>query len=198
MFLLAMVLVGAGAALTGYLFTGMSERTSVVVVARDVPVGQQITNADVATTMVAADGRVATVPGRQLRDVVGRLAAVDLRRGTLLAPSQLTTALSPRQGQQVVPVAVRVSQLPARGLQPGDQVLVVATPGSGGQGDAASGNQAAPLTQDTPATVDLVSAPDADGAVRVDLVVDARVGPAIARQASTGRIGFVLTWRGVR
>ncbi len=52
------------------------------------------------------------------------------------------------------------------------------------------------MTQDTPATVDAVSSPDADGTVRVDLVVDARVGPAIVKQASTGRIGIVLTSRG--
>lgn len=200
MLLLAVALVVIGAALAGYLFTGMSDRVSVVVVTRNVPVGQQLTAADVSTTMVAADTTVAQIPGRQRDQVVGRMAAVDLRAGTLLAPSQLTTALSPRPGQQVVPVAVTSRQLPARGLRPGDQVLVIATPGSvsAGQSEATGGNQAAALTQDTAATVDQVSAPDAEGAVRVDLVVDARVGSAIAKQASTGRIAFVLTARGTR
>jgi hypothetical protein len=196
MFLLAFLLVSAGATLAGYLYTGMSERSSVIVVMRDVPVGQQITAADVGTATVAADGNVATIPGRQLHEVIGRLAAVDLRRGSLLAASEITTALSPRPGQQVVPVSVRASQLPARGLRPGDQVLVIPTPGSGNQADSAQPNGATPLAQDTPATVDQVSAPDIEGAVRVDLVVDARAGPALAKQASTGRIGFVLTSRG--
>ncbi len=197
MAVLGVLLVVAGALIAAYLFTGMSDREPVVVVTRDVPVGAQISAADVATTPVAVDPGVAVIPGHQLRQVVGRFAAVDLRRGTLLAPSQLTGALSPRPGQQVVPVAMRVSQLPARGLQPGDQVLVVATPGEQGQAQAAaSGEGTGPLTQDTPATVDAVSSPDADGTVRVDLVVDARVGPAIVKQASTGRIGIVLTSRG--
>lgn len=198
MFVFAAVLMGTGALLAGYLFTSMSDRVPVVVLARDVPVGQQITVADVGTAAVAVDTNVATIPGQQLHEVVGRMAAVDLRRGDLLAASELTATVSPRSGQQVVPVAVRMAQLPARGLRPGDQVLVIPTPGSNNQGDSARPSGAAPLAQDTPATVDQVSAPDAEGAVRVDLVVDARVGPAIAKQSSTGRIGFVLTARGPR
>jgi hypothetical protein len=196
MFVIGVLLVLAGALVAAYLYTGIGGRESVVMVARDVPVGTQITASDVATTRVAADQGVALIPGRQLHQVVGRLAAVDLRKGALLTPSQVTTALSPRPGQQVVPVALKLSQLPARGLMPGDQVLVIATPGQQGQDQAPTGNGQGPLTQDTAATVDQVSSPDADGNVRVDLVVDARVGPAIAKQASTGRLAMVLTSRG--
>jgi SAF domain-containing protein len=196
MLVLGVLLVVVGAVTAAYLFTGMRDRTAVVVLARDVPVGTPISLADVATTQVAVDAGVAVIPGRQLQQVVGRIAATDLRRGTLLAASQLTGARVPGPGQQVVPVAVKASQLPARGLQPGDQVLVVATPGQ--QGQAAAGDGADPLAQDTPAMVDQVSSPDADGTVRVDLVVDAGVGPAIAKQASTGRIGFILTPRGAQ
>jgi SAF domain len=198
MFVLGVLLVIAGAMAAGYLFTGLSDRAAVVVLARDVPVGAHISATDVATTRVATDAGVAVIPGRQLTQVVGRYAAVDLRKGTLLAASQLTGMLSPRAGQHVVPVAVKLGQLPARGLQPGDQVLVVATPGQQGQDQATTGNGSAPLIQDTAATVDQVSSPDADGNVRVDLVVDARVGPAIARQSSTGRLAFILTRRGPR
>ena len=167
-----------------------------MVVTRNVPVGQQLTGADVATSSVAVDQKVATIPGRQLRQVIGRVAAVDLRAGSLLTPAEVTNALSPRPGQQVVPVAVHVAQLPARGLQPGDQVLIIATPGSQGQSDTAGQDASSALASDTQATVDQVSPPDADGMVRVDVVVDARVGPGIAKQASTGRIAFVLTSRG--
>jgi hypothetical protein len=125
--------------------------------------------------------------------VVGRVAAVDLRSGSLLTHRQITTALTPGQGQQIVAVGVRSAQLPAGNLRPGDQVLVVATPGSGGQDAAASAT--APLTRDVPATVDRVSAPDTDGTVVVNLLVGADVGPTIARQASLGRIALVVTAR---
>jgi hypothetical protein len=199
MLIYGLLLIVAGALTAGYLFTGMSDRTAVVMVTRDVPIGTQITAADIATTRVATDTGVSVIPGSQLDQVAGRFAAVDLRKGTLLAPSEVTTQLPPRQGEQVVPVAVKVAQLPARGLRPGDQVLVIATPSQqAGQGEATGGTGSSPLGQDTPATVDQVSSPDADGNVRVDLVVDASSGPAIARQASTGRIGFVITPRGPR
>ncbi|WP_165969433.1 SAF domain-containing protein [Actinomadura sp. KC06] len=197
MVVIGLLLMLTGALSAAYLYAGIGDRAPVVLVTRDVPVGSPITASDVATTQVDADQSVALVPGRQLRQVVGRVAAVDLRKGTLLAPSQVTTALSPRPGQQVVPVALKASQLPARGLVPGDQVLVIATPGQQGQSpaNAAGGDQ---LTQDTAATVDQVSSPDAEGSVRVDLVVEARVGPAIAKQASTGRLAVVVTSRGPR
>jgi hypothetical protein len=197
MLVFGLLLIVVGALAAAYLYTGIGDRVSVVVVTRDVPIGTQIDASDVATTRIAADPDVALIPGRQLRQVVGRLAAVDLRKGTLLAPSQVTTTLNPRPGQQVVPVALKVAQLPARGLSPGDQVLVIATPGDQAQDQATTGSGPGPLTQDTAATVDQVSSPDADGNVRVDLVVDARVGPAIAKQASTGRLAVVLTSRGL-
>ena len=194
MLVLAVLLVIAGALTSGYLYTGMSDRVEVLMAARDVPIGTQLSAADMTTTRVAIDAGVAVIPGRQLSSVTGRLAAVDLRRGTLLAPSQLTTALSPRAGQQIVPVPMKSEQLPARGLVAGDQVLVIATPGQQDQGTA-DAEKGSPLSQDTAATVDQVSSPDADGTVRVDLIVDAAVGPAIARQSATGRFAIVLTAR---
>ena len=193
MLVLGLLLVVAGALAAGYLFTGLGDRTTVLMLSRDVPVGTQLTAADLATTRVSVDTGVSIIPDRQLHQVVGRFAAVDLRKGTLLGSSQLTSALSPRAGQQVVPISLKLEQLPARGLGPGDLVLVVPTPGQQGQ-EPSQGSS--PLSQDTPATVDQVSSPDADGLVRVDLVVDAQVGPAMAKQASTGRLALVLTSRG--
>jgi hypothetical protein len=195
MLVLGLLLVVVGALTAGYLFTGMSDRRTVLILSRDVPIGTRLTAADLTTTQVATDSGVAVIPDHQLHQVVGRFAAVDLRKSTLLAPSQLTTALSPHAGQQVVPISMKLEQLPARGLNPGDQVLVIATPGQQGQEQATPGSGSSPLDQDTAATVDQVSSPDADGVVRVDLVVDARIGPAIAKQASTGRLALVLTSR---
>lgn len=197
MLVLGVVMVAAGAVIAGYLFTGMSHRVAVIMVARAVPVGARITGADLGTTRIAAESNVSMIPTKQIRQIVGRIAAVDLRQGTLLAPSEITTALSPGPGQQVVPVSVKTSSVPARGLRPGDQVLVVPTPSSqvGNSGDVPGTTGSAPLTQNVPATVDAVGPPDTDGMRVVDLVVNAQVGPSIARQASTGRIAFIVTSR---
>ena len=117
-----------------------------------------------------------------------------LRAGTLLVPADLTATAVPGPGQQLVPVTLKASQLPASGLAPGDQVLVVATPGAAGQ--AASGSGQAPLGQDVPAAVYQVSAPDTSGDVVVDLLVGAGQGPAVAQQDSTGQIALIITAAG--
>jgi SAF domain-containing protein len=190
-----LVVVVAGT-LTGWLFATSGQRVPVVMVARDVPVGTVLSAADLTTTRVAADPSVPTIPADQLGSVAGRVAAVDLRRGTLLAPSQITAALTPGQGQQIVAVAMKASQLPAGELRPGDHVLVVPTPQApGAAGGGPGGDAAAPLVKETAAVVDRVGSADAEGLVVVNLLVSADVGTQIARQASTGRLALVVTAR---
>lgn len=196
MLVLGVAMIAAGAVVTGYLFTSASHREPVVILTRDVPIGTRLTGTDLATARVAADANVPVIPAAQERQLLGRFAATDLRKGTLLAPSEVTTALSPAPGQQVVPVAVKDSEIPARGLGPGDQVLVVPTPGDQDTtGETPGSSEPAPLSDNVPATVDRIGHADADGMRVVDLVVDAQSGPPIVRQASTGRIAFIVTSR---
>jgi hypothetical protein len=182
-----------------YLFQSSSRRLAVVRVARDVPIGQEITRADLDTASVALDGGVATIPGRQLAQVVGRRAAVDLRRGTLLTASQVTAALTPQLGQALVTVGLKASELPPRGLAPGSRVRLVPTTGgqdaTAGTGQSGAGQGGEAVSKDVPATVDAVGGPDADGAMTVSLLVADADSSAVARQASAGRIALVITTR---
>src|SRR6185312_4575962 len=157
------------------------------------PAGSVVTANDVGTTTVAGAQGVHVIPARQLSQVVGLVAATALRPGTLLAPSELTSKLTPGAGQELVPVAVKPSGIPASGLVPGDQVLAVATPATGGS----NGSAAAPaLTQPVPAVVQAVdTVADQDGFDVVDLLVSASDGPAVAQQAATGQIALVITHR---
>lgn len=201
MLLLSVLLIGMGALIATYLVDSLTDRVSVVVLARDVPVGTQLTRDQLSTVKVSVDSTVKTIPARQLDQVVGQIARVDLQQGTMLAPSQLTGEASPAPGQQVVSAALKQSQLPARGLRPGEPVLIVATSGSGGAdpapaaGNPAAANSAAGGLPNTQATVDRVSQPDADGVLVVDLLVQETSGPAVAKQASLGRIALILTAR---
>ena len=190
---LGVVLAGTGALAGAWAFTAAVHRADVLAVARDIPAGTRITAADLAPVPVSASG-LTVIPARQETQVTGQIAAVPLRAGSLLVPADLTTALVPGPGQQLVPVALKASQLPASGLAPGEQVLVIATPGAAGQ--PASGSGQAPLTQDVPATVDRVTAPDGSGTVTADLLVAAGQGPAVAQQDSTGQIALVITTEG--
>jgi hypothetical protein len=193
MLALAVLLVALGALLATYVVSSMSDRNSVIVLRRDVAVGMPIAAADVTTAMVSVDRTVRTIPGSQLQDVVGKIAATDLKSGTLLTVSELTVARSPGQGQQIVPVALEPARIPARGLAPGDSVLVVVTQGKTASGDGAG--RPAQGGADVRATVDRVGRPDADGRIVVDLLLSAQAGPSVARQAAAGGIALVLTPR---
>jgi hypothetical protein len=192
MIALAAALIGAGILASAALYQREDHQVPVVMVTTAVPVGAVITSGDVGTTTVAAGPGLQVVPARQLSQVVGLVAATSLRPGTLLAPSELTSRLSPGPGQQLVPVAVKPSGLPASGLAPGDQVLVVATPAAGG-----SSSGAAPvLLHPVSAVVEAVDAvPDQDGSDVVDLLVESGIGPEVAEQAATGQIALVVTSR---
>lgn len=192
---LGVALVCLGALAAGGLYVSVGQRSPAVVVTQNVPVGTTINPGEVGTAMVSAGEGVRTISGGELRSVVGQRAATDLRAGTLLAPSQVTRELAPGPGRQLVPVALAPGQLPAGGLSPGDKVLVVPTPAAAGRAAAARGGKAV-LSEPVPATVHRVGRPNRAGTVVVDLLVAADRGPAVAKQASTGRLALVVTPRG--
>lgn len=193
MIALAAALIGAGILASAALYHRANHQIPVVMVTASVPVGTVITSGDLSTTTIAAGPGLQTIPARQLSQVVGLVAATSLQPGTLLTPSEVTSKLSPSAGQDLVPVALKPSGLPASGLAPGDQVLVVATPAAA----AGSGSGAAPvLTQPVPAVVEAVNTvTDQNGFDVVDLLVTSATGPAVAQQAATGQIALVVTHR---
>jgi hypothetical protein len=192
MLALGLVLAGLGALAGAWVFTSFSHRVTVLEVTRDIPAGTRVTAADLAPEAVSVSSGVKTIPARQESQATGEVAAVSLVAGTLLAPADLTSALVPGPGQQLVPVALKATQLPASGLVPGEQVLVVATPGAAGQAGSAQAGTA-PLTQSVPAAVYQVSPADSSGEVVVDLLVAAGQGPPVAEQDSTGQIALIIT-----
>lgn len=190
---LGLLLVASGGLLTHQVVAQISDRSPIVVASRDIPIGQRIGPADVTTARVGADSGVAAIPGHQLSQVVGSVAAVDLRRGTVIPPGAVSDQLSPVPGQQLVPIAVKPSRLPARGLQPGDLLVVVSTP-EGASDKAPEAKLPAP--GQISAVVDRVTgSPDTDGLLVVDLLVSATDGPQLARQAADGHVTFTLTSR---
>lgn len=181
---LALVVLGA---LIGYsVLTSVNRQVSVLVAARDVPVGMVVSAADVGTAKVSADSAVTTIPASQRRQVVGTVAAVGLRKGTLLGPAQFTTVQKPETGQQLVSVALKSTQVPARGLQAGDLVAVTATPALNARADKPL------LVRPVNAVVDRVKSTGTGVAVVVDLIVADSDAVPLAQQASTGQIALLL------
>jgi len=179
------VVLGMGAVF-GWLYTTAGEKTPVVVMAREVPVGQVIERADLSTVDVA--GSVTAIAGANLTSAVGQRAAVGLIPGTLLQRGMLTSGDPIPAGQVQVGVALKAGQLPADGVTAGDTVaalrLGATAPGAEqGTGSAA----AAPVVLVDAATVYSVRAdPTQTGGSLVTLVVTAAQGLAIAEASSTG------------
>jgi len=184
---LGVALVGVGVLGGAALFQRVNHQVPVLEVSRSVPAGTVITSADLSTVSVAAGPGVQLVPARQENQVIGLVAASDLRPGALLAASDLTQSLPPAAGQMLVPVAFKPSQLPASGLAAGDRVVVVWAPGSSNTAASAQ----SPQRNYDAVVEDVASAPDQDGFQVVDLLVAAPNGPGLAKEAASGNV--VLT-----
>jgi hypothetical protein len=197
--------------LLAVLFAQAQQRQPVLAVARPVAAGEAITDADLAVAQVSADGLV-TVPASARAQVVGRIAAVDLRPGMNLTPDALTGTPVPPPGQAVLGVLFKPGQLPGRELVPGDRVLLVTTAAAAGRpaavvgvdptapGGAASsgigtgtgaGSPAGTTREARVVAVTPVTA-TGDGSVVVDLLVGEAEGPAVAADAAAGHLALLL------
>src|SRR5262249_18396816 len=126
MIALAAALIGVGILASAALYHRADHQAPVELVTATAPAAMAITARDVGTTTVVTGPGMQVIPARQLSQVIGLVAATSLQRGTLLVSSELTSKLTPGPGQDLVPVALKPSALPASGLTPGDQVLAVA------------------------------------------------------------------------
>jgi hypothetical protein len=194
MIALAVALVGAGILASTAVYSETNHRAPVLVVEANVPAGALITASDVGTASVSVGAGVQVIPASQLSQVIGQVAGTTLHPGMLLTAAELATERPPGAGQVLVPLPVRPSALPASGLQPGDQVLIVATPGA--QGQAGSANAAPALSVPVAGVVEDVSATaNADGFGVVDVLVPSKSGADLAAQASTGQFAVIVTKR---
>lgn len=187
---LAVLVVLLGGVLAYSAAQMLTTRTDVLAVARDVPVGATITAADLVVASIPADPALTPVPATDLSDVVGMVAEVPLTQGTLLTTGQIGAGSDLTHGEVLVALPLQDGQFPARGLSPGQQILVVPTPGTNGVMAGATTDQ---LPNPVEATVAEVGPINATTQVTV---VDVRVtqddGVAVAELASTGNLAIVV------
>ncbi|GAU71112.1 hypothetical protein SSP35_27_00330 [Streptomyces sp. NBRC 110611] len=155
------------------------ERAQVLVLARDVPVGQMLKPGDLRTVQVAAETGVVPVADRGT--VLGRRARVPLVAGALLAPGQVgTSAGFPPKGLSQVAFAVEQGGAPPD-LAQGEHVAVLSGPAGTDAGpvEGAAGEEAEDSS--VVGTVMAVRAPESVGGPRV---VTMLVETAAARRAA--------------
>jgi hypothetical protein len=194
MIALAVALVGAGILASAAVYSATNRTVPVLVAEANVPAGALIKVSDLGTASVSVGKGVQVIPASQVRQVVGQVAGTALHPGMLITAAELATSRPPGYGQVLVPLPVRPSALPASGLQAGDHVLVVATPGAQGQPGATIAAPA--LRVPVAGVVEAVStAASTDGFGIVDVLVPARSGASLAAQASTGEFALIVTKR---
>ncbi|MER5351486.1 SAF domain-containing protein [Kitasatospora sp. NPDC002551] len=179
---MAVALIAAGGLGGAVLYNSTGQRVAVLALARDVPWGQALTEADLVVVRIASDPALKPLDAADRASAVGMRATTDLHRGGLLTKADLAQSLVLKPGQLLVGVSARRTQLPATRLQPGQPVIVVYTP------DGARSESLA-------ATVYAVGRVDPDGSQVFDAVVDQAEAGKLAAWVSTGRIQVVVAPR---
>lgn len=124
--------VAAGVALVllcataGALIATRSEaRQSYLLLTTTVPAGEQLSASDLASVSVSTGSGLGVIPTGAEPSVLGEIATTTLVAGSLLSPAELTTASPVPPGEALVGAALSPGELPATGLAPGEDVLVV-------------------------------------------------------------------------
>lgn len=164
------------------------ERSPVLALARDVPMGQQITEQDLVIAQAAADPALAPVAASDLDRVVGLYAATRLHAGSLLTGAMLAEDNRLDAGQRLIGVELRKSRMPLDVLQAGDRVLVVHTNAQADEDGDGGGSS----RSEVEATVRAIGEPDTSGARMVNLAVAAGDAAALAAWAAAGDVMLVL------
>lgn len=185
---LVVVLGGLLAFTAGQMLTAHSE---VLAVARDVAVGSTITAEDLVVADVSSDPNLSPISADQQPQVIGMVAQVDLSRGALLTPDQIGPDAGLPADQVLVALPLHEGQFPARGLSPGQQVLIVPTPGN--TGSAVVDEDVSSESASVEATVADVGSLNVTTQITVvDVQLSATAGAAAARLASTGNLAIVV------
>lgn len=190
---LSLALIAAGGAGVAVLLLQVGDRTPVVTVVRDVQVGQVLTEQDLGKATVALDPAIEAVRAGDLKSVLGKRAAVELRPGSLLSPSQVTKDSLVKPGEQLVPIGLKPDQVPATDLVPGQKVQLVRVPAQGAAG-VESDAEKSDSAQEAIAghVVKASKAAPGTGIVVVDVATAADDGPKAAGWVSAGALRLVL------
>jgi hypothetical protein len=174
---LGAALVVLSGVLVAWALSRASDRVDVVRMARRVPAGQTLTEADLTVTPVAIDSGVSgLVPAASLDELVGRVAAVELRPGALVQVGMWRDAVQLSQGESSVGAVLKAGRYPA-GLGRGDVALAAAIDGSS-----------------TPVTLRVLDTRTGEGgSLTVTLAVPAANAVAVAQLAATDRLVLVGT-----
>jgi hypothetical protein len=168
------------------LFSSAADRVAVIGIARDVEVGQKLTEADLREVSIAGGGGLRSISADDATSVVGRTATVRLLAGSLLNPDQIADGRTLPEGTVVAGAVLKGGQYPV-GLAIGDTVDVIETltPDAGGAGQ--------PVARGTATIIDIAEPDDGQSQMLVSLAVPADSATAVSAAGAAGRLSLVVT-----
>ena len=198
---LAVLLIVGSAAVAGLLAVRLDDRSSVLVAGRAIPVGQQITQADLSETRVASEG-LTLLPASNAKQVIGRYATQAIPAGRLLDAAMLQKAGFLVDGKVAVGVAVPPGRMPANGLQQGDRVQIIRVtdgrPKVLVESAVISTSPGDPGTRSGGGLIGGSSSKSSGSAAVATVIVSAAEGPDVAAGSAANELSLVLVGRGTQ
>ena len=108
-------------------YSHASRHVPVLVVVRPVHAGAVIQASDLGSYELSSAGNLPVVPAGAESSVVGSTATVSIEPGTLLIGADFARSQPLPAGTAIVGAALKIGQLPATGVVPGQHVMVVGT-----------------------------------------------------------------------
>ncbi|WP_327740537.1 SAF domain-containing protein (plasmid) [Streptomyces nojiriensis] len=185
-----LALAAVGALVSVWQVNEAGNRVAVIAVANDIKAGEVVKASDLVPAEVAPDPALDPVPVTRSKEIVGKTAAADLPKGTLVTGASVSDGANVAKGRDTVGLLAKPGQLPAQRLRTGDAVIVVNTPLD--NTDPTKSGQKAGTPDSISAVVVAVSSPDANGAQVVDVAVASTDSAPLATWAARGSVAIVL------
>lgn len=166
-------------------YSSAGDRTSVIALRRDVPAGRTVTAEDLREVGISVDSSLSTIRSEDAAKVVGKVATVPLRAGSLLSSGQVGDAPELAAGEALVGAVLKSGQYPS-GLRVGATVRVVEVPVA----DAAG--QIKPVGRGTARVADVAESSNDGSTVVVSLVVAGTDAENVASAGAAGRLSLVV------
>jgi hypothetical protein len=178
----AIALVIVGGLISLFLYMGVQHSTQIFVVNTNVTRGQTIQATELGVIDVAPNQHVTGFT--QASDIVGKVATVDLPKGSLVTPSAIASKLPVPEGKALVGIPLKQSQLPSVPLRAGDRVVI--TPIAAASGSVQEHQSTPSDVTGTVATSSVVN--PSTGLTVVNVYVSQSAASDVAGRAAAGLV----------
>ncbi|MEM9565362.1 MAG: SAF domain-containing protein [Actinomycetota bacterium] len=123
--LVGTLLVAVFALAGAWFYSTSTARVGYLAFRQNVDRGDVVERADLIVYQVATDAPIVAMRASELDEIVGKVALVDLRQGTLATAQHVAEAADILPGWGVVGLDLGPGEIPSFSLRPGDRVRVV-------------------------------------------------------------------------